>query len=70
MIVGQVIKSMEKIDMSLSQCKQIRELFLVNARQHLLHAEATDDRPCYDGGRNRFAPSPGDTSPRRGRDED
>ena len=70
MIIGQVIKSMEKIDMSLSQCKQIRERFLVNARQHLLHAETTDDRPGCDGGRNRFAPSPGDTSPRLGRAKD
>jgi hypothetical protein len=44
MIVGLVLKPMEKLDMSLSQCKQIRERFLVKSRAHLLACEVIDPR--------------------------
>lgn len=50
MIIGLVIKPMEKLDMSLSQCKQIRERFLVKSRAHLLSSAPTDYRStCPDG---------------------
>ena len=42
MILRLVIKPMEKLDMSLSQCKQIRERFLVKSRAHLLACEVID----------------------------
>lgn len=44
MIVGLVIKPMERLDMSLSQCKQIRERFLVKSRAHLLSSTPIDCR--------------------------
>lgn len=50
MITCPVIKSMEKLDMSLAQCKQIRERFLVKSRAHLLSSEPIDPRSaCSDG---------------------
>jgi hypothetical protein len=61
---------MEKIDMPLSQCKQIRERFLVNARQYFLAAETPDSRPGADFGRKHSASSPGDTSPCIGRSDE
>lgn len=44
MIIRPVIKSKEQFDMSLSQCKQIREHFLVQSRTYLLETETRNDR--------------------------
>jgi hypothetical protein len=61
---------MEKIDMPLFQCQQIRERFLVNARQYFLDAETPDNRPGADFGRKHLASSPGDSSPCIGRSDE
>lgn len=56
--------------MPLSQCKQIRERFLVNARQYLLDAETPDNRPGADFCCTNLVSSPGDSLPRIGRSDE
>jgi len=58
---------MEQPDMSVAQCKQIRERFLSNSRQHLLAADTKFDRPGHPVVFSR--PSSNDALPRPGKSE-
>jgi len=61
---------MEKHDMSLSQCKQIRERFLANARQHFLVSDTRDNMPCSVADRGSQFSGTGGVAPRQGKIED
>ncbi len=56
--------------MSLSQCKQIRERFLANARQHFLVSDTRDNMPCSVADRGSQFSGTGGVAPRQGKIED
>ena len=68
--MGPVIRSMEKHDMSLSQCKQIRERFLANSRQHFLVSDIKDNVPCSRAGRTSQFSRASEATLRQGKIED